>query len=224
MDPIAPISRSDDHLSFLDHIRGLAIILVFGFHALHPAFGRSDLPWDGWFRDFNVPRLFLVLLPVSSGSIGVAIFFVVSGFCIHLSHERSKQKDLRTFFVRRFFRIYPPYFLALAFFALVFPRSRLRLDSPSDFANLGSHALLIHNFFKPWAVGINGSFWSLAVEAQLYLLYPLLLVLVRHSDGAVRYGSLAKSRSRSGAFQSRSSPLRGIWDHIGLCFAHSPPG
>jgi peptidoglycan/LPS O-acetylase OafA/YrhL len=173
------MTHSDDRIPFLDHIRGVAIILVFGFHALHPAFDRFDLAWDGWLRDFDVPRSFLLLLPLTAGSIGVAIFFVVSGFCIHLSHERSKRKDLGTFFVRRFFRIYPPYFLALVLFALAFPWTRLRFDSRGDFANLGSHLLLIHNFFGRSAIAINGSFWSLAVEAQLYLLYPLLLIFTR---------------------------------------------
>ena len=52
--------------------------------------------------------------------VGVAIFFVVSGFCIHLSFRRGAPGDWRGFFIRRFFRIYPPYFLAVLIFAFFF--------------------------------------------------------------------------------------------------------
>lgn len=173
------MSRSDDHIVFLDQVRGVAILLVVGFHALGASFGMDQLQWHGWFRDFNVPHSFLALLPLTLGWSGVPIFFVVSGFCIHLSHKHSKQKSLSVFFVRRFFRIYPPYLVALAFFAFLFPLSRVTLNSLHDVAQVGSHILLIHNFDNRSFFGINSAFWSIAVEVQLYVLYPLLLLVVR---------------------------------------------
>ena len=96
----APINRRID---FLDPIRGVAILLVFGYHSLGAAFGHDQLPWGHWFRDFKVAPSFLPLIPVTFGWAGVAIFFVVSGFCIHLSFSRSPQ--WRLFFWRRFFRV-----------------------------------------------------------------------------------------------------------------------
>ncbi|MCI0658269.1 MAG: acyltransferase family protein, partial [Acidobacteria bacterium] len=102
--------RPEEHITFLDTLRGIAIALVFAFHSLGPSFGVDHLAWSGWLRDFSsVRRSFLALLPASLGWSGVAIFFVVSGFCIHLSHERSRRKGFKVFFIRRFFRIYPPY-------------------------------------------------------------------------------------------------------------------
>jgi len=71
------------HLPFLDGIRGIAILAVFLFHSLGASFGFDKLQWDGLFRDFDVSRSFLALYPFTYGSAGVAIFFVVSGFCIH---------------------------------------------------------------------------------------------------------------------------------------------
>ena len=173
------MAQTEDHIPFLDHLRGFAIASVFAYHSLGASFGKDGLKWDGWFRNFHEAHSFLVLLPVVLGWGGVAIFFVVSGFCIHLSHERARRKDLNIFFSRRFFRIYPPYFVALIFFAFLFPFSRLGWNSFHSFAQLGSHVFLIHNFNGRSIFGINAAFWSIAVEVQLYLLYPLLLLGVR---------------------------------------------
>ena len=57
---------------------------------------------------------------------GLEIFFVLSGFCIHLSFSRQPQ-DWKLF-QKLFFRIYPPYLAALLFFALVYPKSKLQLE------------------------------------------------------------------------------------------------
>ena len=62
---------SEDRISFLDHIRGIAIVIVLAFHALDPAFGVNHLVWAGWWRDFgHVPKSFLPLLPISFGWAG----------------------------------------------------------------------------------------------------------------------------------------------------------
>ena len=171
-------TRSGEHILFLDHIRGLAIFIVMVYHGLIASHGINRvISWHGWVR--NSDNLPFFLQPFTAGFLGVAIFFVVSGFCIHLSHEKSKQKGFTVFFVRRFFRIYPPYLLALCLFAFLFPATKLHFDSWADFTQLGSHLLLINNVNKGLFYGINGSFWSIVVEAQLYLIYPLLLMIVR---------------------------------------------
>ena len=109
------------------------------------------------FTDGNFNHLFLALMPFSYGFIGVAIFFLVSGFCIHLSHARSKRQEYKVFFVRRFFRIYPPYFLALCFFAFVFPFTMLKLNSFINVAQFVSHVLMVHNLDPRSFFGINGA-------------------------------------------------------------------
>jgi peptidoglycan/LPS O-acetylase OafA/YrhL len=55
----------------------------------------------------------LPLFPFSLGGLGVAIFFAVSGFCIHLSHLHNRNKGWSFFIYRRFFRIYPACIAAL---------------------------------------------------------------------------------------------------------------
>lgn len=165
------------HFQFLDTIRGIAILAVFGYHCVRAAYGYDQLPWNGWVRDFAVPPSFLALLPLTFGWAGVAIFFVVSGFCIHLSFIKGPP-DWRAFFVRRFFRIYPPYVVAVLVFAFLLPTSRLSFDNSFSWTQLVSHLLLLHNFNNKTAFGINPSLWSIATEVQLYLIYPLLIALV----------------------------------------------
>jgi peptidoglycan/LPS O-acetylase OafA/YrhL len=175
--------RPPEHrLSSLDLFRGIAIASVFLHHCLTAAFDPWELPWAGWILDFspnsaNLPAL--LLYPLSLGAVGVPLFFVISGFCIHLSANRRAAEGPRGFFIRRFFRIYPPYLLALLFFSLVWPWTRTSLHSDWGRAQIAAHALLVQNLCGGWFFGINPSFWSIAVEAQLYVLYPLLLLLVR---------------------------------------------
>ena len=182
-EPAAPVRRNENHIPFLDHLRGLAILLVFLFHGFLLGYANATPPAWSNFLPFVAghPGRWL-LFPLASGWVGVAIFFVISGFCIHLSHVRSRDRSWRVYFLRRFFRIYPPYLLALLFFAFILPVSRLAFQAPHvprDLVVFLTHLTLTHNFVPASIIRINGAFWSIAVEVQLYLIYPLLLVLVR---------------------------------------------
>lgn len=177
------------HLPFLDYLRGVAIILVFVCHGVLPVLVLTDHP--NWMPHDGASDIVLLEKPITlattvlnQGWAGVALFFVISGFCIHLSHQRSRSKSWREFLVRRFFRIYPPYLVALFFFALILPYSRLHLGTShhnlhlaiSSARSLFSHIFLSHQF----GVGpndINPPFWSIAVEVKLYVMYPILVWL-----------------------------------------------
>jgi peptidoglycan/LPS O-acetylase OafA/YrhL len=160
-------------VGFLDHCRGIAILAVFLGHALNVSIGENM----GNPRESTLGFLFR-LIPVLMQCFcdaGVPIFFVVSGFCIHMSYQQQG-REWGSFFIRRFFRIYPPYFFAVLLFALVYPLTRF--DIVRGWQQMAYHLLLIHNLRIGASSGINPSFWSIGVEAQLYLLYPMLLVLV----------------------------------------------
>jgi peptidoglycan/LPS O-acetylase OafA/YrhL len=166
------MKESTRHLVFIDYLRGIAILCVFLYHCLIAAYSVPSLPWNWLTRDFQAPWSFLALLPVHFGYIGVPIFFVVSGFCIHLSFEQQG-RDWKYFFIRRFFRIYPAYLAAMLIFSYCCTKTA------HDFwRQLGFHALLIHNYNPKTFFGLSGNFWAIAIEAQLYLLYPLLILLV----------------------------------------------
>ncbi len=161
------------HLQRIDVLRAVAILCVFLLHWYGQAFGTDHLQWRGLMVDpASAPSVaFYLFLPFGFGWIGVPLFFVISGFCIHASALKHGELRLGNFFWRRFWRIYPPYVAALIF-AIVL--SRTDIGSPAGRAQLWSHLLLIHNWRPEWIFALNGVFWSLAVEAQLYLLYPLL--------------------------------------------------
>ena len=174
------MQKSSNHIDCLDYIRAIAILAVFFYHSLGTAFGLSKLPWGpGLFRSFSVPPAFLAMLPLSLGCAGVAGFFVVSGFCIHLSFARQPAPDYVGFYIRRFFRIYPPYLVAALAFAFLVPMTRLDLHSHEGRLQLFSHLFLVNNLDGRTVYGLVPAFWSIASEAQLYAIYPLLLWLTR---------------------------------------------
>lgn len=176
--------HSSGHIGFLDPLRGAAILAVFAYHAYRNAIDDQPLfAWSGMLPDFSgQPWYMWLFLPFNLGVCGVAMFFVVSGFCIHLSHHRRASDDpyFRDFFVRRVLRIFPPYLVALLLFAFVYPFGVVDLAAGKNVLNFFAHLFLVHNFFElEIFAGINPSFWSVAIEAQLYLLYPLLFLLAQ---------------------------------------------
>src|SRR5579862_6103489 len=165
--------NKNTHFLSADILRGVAITMVIVFHS----FGWM-VPWKGWFRDFAVaPRhMGFIGYPITLGWAGVALFFVLSGFCIHMSFLRSPAFSIRRFVWHRFWRIVPAYFVSLAFCtaAAVF-----FFHKEVTWWQFSSHVLFIHNLFDSTFFGINPPFWSIATEAQLYLLFPILLVIRR---------------------------------------------
>ncbi len=162
------------HLPQLDLLRAWAIIAVVLYHGLH-VFGADHLLWGNTFRDFTAARdnNFLYFYPFTLGWAGVPLFFVLSGFVIHLSFLQSERKfDVLHFYWRRFWRVYPAYVVALIVFAF-WDRGVI---------SFVLHALFLHNVSNQTFFSINSSFWSIAVEMQFYALYPVLLVL-RHRFG-----------------------------------------
>lgn len=167
--------RPDNKLPSIDLLRGLAIISVVFYHAMGPIYGFF-IPWEGWFRSANSiegPKV-IGLHILSFGWAGVSLFFVLSGFCIHYSFLTARTHTTFSFFWRRFWRIYPAYLVALIAFTLL---DGFIFAPHFNLKQFLSHAFLLHNLEQNHFFGINASFWSIAVEFQLYLLYPFVLLL-----------------------------------------------
>lgn len=167
------------HLRRIDVLRGLAILAVLFLHWFGATFGVDHLQWKGLVRDFTTAPSpwFWIFYPMSYGWMGVSLFFLISGFCIHASALQAGELRAGRFFWRRFWRICPPYFAWLAFFAW---RDGLNFSTAEGRGQILSHVFLVYNFNPDWIFAISGAFWSLAVEAQLYLLYPLLWLMRRY--------------------------------------------
>jgi peptidoglycan/LPS O-acetylase OafA/YrhL len=164
-------------LSSIDFLRGFAVLAVVAVHIPHDAPG-------GWRQ--NV--WFFPSILMDFGYMGVPLFVIISGFCIH---RRAAIKFRKTgacelnwfeFWKRRFWRLYPPYLAAmlLSVIAARFFHSTASLELGEPAYDLCAHLLLVHNLTEQYAGGMgNGAFWSLGMEEQLYMLYFLLLILFR---------------------------------------------
>lgn len=116
------------------------------------------------------------------GQLGVLVFFVISGFLITslLMSEREKTGmiSLKNFYLRRALRIFPASyaFILVLLVATLLGRSEL---TGRDFAFAATYTV---NYFPhhPWQIG---HLWSLSVEEQFYLLWPLALLLLREKRG-----------------------------------------
>jgi peptidoglycan/LPS O-acetylase OafA/YrhL len=169
-----PISST--RLRGIDALRGAAALGIVFYHAVEQ--GKHALPNNL----FQYPAR-LVQFASSFGYIGVFLFFVISGFCIHLQWARAKAADVEpeirfgSFWKRRIRRLYPPYLITLLLFLLL-TAATVGIDVTRFFLyDLGMHLLMLHNLDPHTSYTINGVFWTLAVEEQLYLAYFLLLFI-----------------------------------------------
>lgn len=165
-------------LRSIDALRGIAAMGVVLYHAIEQS-GRI-LP-----ENFLRYPVKLVQLISSFGYIGVFLFFVISGFCIHLQWARAQAAEAQTtipfgaFWKRRIHRLYPPYLIALALYLLLAAWS-VGIDVTHFFIyDVAMHLLMLHNLDPHTCYSINGVFWTLAIEEQLYLAYFLLLFVRR---------------------------------------------
>lgn len=148
-------------------MRAFAILLVIAYHA------RSAATPDSFaaktFHNF-----------LEAGWIGVDLFFVLSGFLITgILFDSVERKDfLRRFYFRRTLRIFPIYFLALALFPIVFSI----VGMPEHARPVGFPYWV---FLQNWLPFVHAPpdtrfahFWSLGVEEQFYILWPLVFMVI----------------------------------------------
>jgi peptidoglycan/LPS O-acetylase OafA/YrhL len=116
--------------------------------------------------------------PIVPGSYGVVLFFVLSGFLITLLLLRESKTgavSLRAFYMRRTLRIMPAFY-GFLFFAVAWKSYR---GSTIDFGHLASAATYTVNYYHAIWGDPNSGFshaWSLAIEEQFYLIWPITLV------------------------------------------------
>jgi len=166
----------------LDGIRGLAALYVVLYHIFLRA-------WPGYPGASHAP---FWAVGLSYGRAAVALFIVLSGFSLGLGPARSgwRLKSIATYAHRRAWRILPPYWAALVFSLVMtwYVLAQPRLPVP-DGKSVVVYGLLVQDVF---AVGSpNRAFWSIAIEAQLYILLPLLLLLVRRVSAPAMTGLVA---------------------------------
>lgn len=183
---LAPI-RSDPaslrRLAVVDGLRGLAILMVLFYHCwgLLP-----KLSGDHSTRLIDAPFAHLFAF----GWTGVDLFFVISGFLItgNLYDARGSATYFRSFYARRFLRVFPLYYVYLSVVLFLIPLSttlaqNLQVDMLRN----------VQWFYWTYTVNVAGSlkttadkiplvhshFWSLCTEEQFYLLWPAVVLYAR---------------------------------------------
>jgi peptidoglycan/LPS O-acetylase OafA/YrhL len=165
------IDLKGTHYVALDGLRGLAILLVVVYH-----FGLMHQDAHG-----TSPGALLGFAQL--GWMGVDLFFVLSGFLITgiLLETKERPHYFRNFLMRRFLRIWPIYYLNLLVFFVVAP---LLLNSlPEELQSMRDKQAWFWLYGANWLFAREGSFemtgggyfWSLAVEEQFYLVWPLVV-------------------------------------------------
>jgi exopolysaccharide production protein ExoZ len=172
----------------LDLLRGVAILLVVLVHCQEESTGV--VPGLTWFaKEF--------------GGLGVQLFFIVSGYTMMLTFgDRVDLAAARSFYLRRFFRIAPLFWVAIVFYLLV-TRGRGITNFAPDGVGV-SDVLLTFFFLHSSSVTAYNSVvpggWSIAVEMQFYLLFPLLIYLFRRRNGTTLCYALIALASVVGQF------------------------
>jgi peptidoglycan/LPS O-acetylase OafA/YrhL len=161
----------EKRLPALDGIRGIAVlgVLLVHAHILLTTTGILEHPLS---------------LLVESGAYGVDLFFVLSGFLITgiLLDTRESPRYFRSFYARRFLRLFPVYYGYLLVVAVVLPA--LHRVAHTSMADYTGGWWWYFGYISNWKPGHGasdpflGHFWSLAVEEQFYIWWPAMVFLV----------------------------------------------
>jgi peptidoglycan/LPS O-acetylase OafA/YrhL len=167
-EPVAPPARNARSLGYipgLDGLRALAVIAVLLYHA--------ELPW------------------IPAGFLGVDVFFVISGYLITslllTESRRTGKVDFRRFWYRRVRRLLPALFLMIgvvALYTVVFlpdEAAKLRGDLVSSIFYVNNWWQIFHHQSYFAAAGrppMLQHLWSLAVEEQFYLFWPMIFIFL----------------------------------------------
>jgi peptidoglycan/LPS O-acetylase OafA/YrhL len=161
--------------AFIDALRGYAVLLVITCHT------------GGMFPNMPYPIKKLT----NVGWHGVQLFFLISCVTLMMSWRSDQRKGIASapaFWARRFFRIAPMYYLAGAFYFYFEPPdsgfSLKQLLASLTFVNAW-HPTLIPTVPNSWMVVPGG--WSIGVEFTFYMLFPLMVSLVKGARSGVAF-------------------------------------
>lgn len=172
-------AASNNKLGYIDLIRGIAVLGVLMIHTG----GQTDTT----FMPATIKTIIL------NGRMGVHLFYFASAFTIFLSYTNRVNKELhpvKNFFVRRFFRIAPLYYLAIIYYlwqdgtGANFWTGNVE---PVTAPNIISNFLFLHGFHPYYINRIVPGGWSIAVEMVFYCMIPFLFARIRTINHALYF-------------------------------------
>lgn len=159
-------TQPKERIAYIDSFRGIAILLVIGFHA----FSRwpGIVPYGGQYADITLFRF---------GWMGVQLFFLVSGFVILMTLEKCA--GIRDFLYRRWLRLFPAMLICSGLIYLTLGLFRERPGGTPPAISLIPGITFIDPVWIRCASGhsipsLEGAFWSLFVEFKFYVIAALL--------------------------------------------------
>lgn len=165
-------------LDYVDALRGLAVLLVIMVHTSQ-------------YGNFDMPKLFAQMIGL--GARGVQLFFIASAFTLFLSFKtrlKKEQSPIRNFFLRRFFRIAPLYYLGICYYLFqdgLGPRYWLGDETQITNLNIISNFTFLHGFNPYWITSIVPGGWSIAIEMMFYVILPFLYFRVKSVKQAFNF-------------------------------------
>lgn len=166
-------------LEYVDSLRGIAVLAVILFHSNQ--IGRHLL----------APEILNKIS--SSGIYGVQLFFLTSAFTLYISFNTRYKNEInpvRNFFIRRFFRIAPMYYLAIFYYLLqdgFGPRYWLGDKTEITISNIISNFTFTHGFNPYWVNSLVPGGWSIAIEMIFYALLPILFLRIKNINQAFNF-------------------------------------
>jgi len=170
-----------DQLTWLRGIAAFFVIVSHSMRATEAQYSDSD----------EVSDIFLVSL-FDLGSFGVMLFFVLSGCTLYISNaNKMNYSNVYSFYVKRFFRIWPAFAVSIFFyicFRPVFDKFYTESQgvwiesqflSSYSFSDIISYLTLTFNISGTKGL-FNNAYWSLPVEFQYYLIFPIIIVSIRY--------------------------------------------
>ena len=180
------LKKENMKIKFLDGIRGYSALIVVIYHSYLFTYFNNTVSKNEFLNN--------LLSIIKLGYLSVGVFIILSGFCLAIpvvNNDMNFKGGMQRYFARRFKRIIPPYYVALILsiiIIIIFPilqvSSNTNWDSkiPINFENIGAHFLLIHNLKTYWISKINGAHWSVALEWQIYFLFPIMLFIWKKAN------------------------------------------
>ncbi len=173
---LLPLNTGPGEIASVDGLRAVAALGVMMFHAYYLVT-----------RTVVIGGLDVTFL-WNYGQSGVHLFFILSGFLLFTPFARAMLTgrplpSVNRFFQRRALRILPAYWACLAILAALQFR---QFTSPAGLANIGMHLLMLHDVVPSMDRAIEGPFWTLAVEAQFYVMLPIFAWAIARFVGPTR--------------------------------------
>lgn len=175
-------TKNGTYFENLDGLRFFCFLSIFFYHSFDTEF---DYIRESRIHYFIRHEIFV------NANLGVNFFFVLSGFLITYLIIREKEQNGRInitrFWTRRILRIWPLYYFSVFFGFVIFPILKSSFGQvPSETASVWYYLTFLNNFDviekgRPDA-SILGALWSVAIEEQFYLVWPVVLSLLLLKD------------------------------------------